>query len=87
MREALDSLPWARNAEIQFEKQQATVTVDTEEYEPEALIQALEAAGFGGKPALDDEAPEADQEELGTPEDVQVSFRVMGMKKAKSGAT
>ena len=81
MRRALESLPWARNATVDFAKKQASVTVDVEEFEPEALIAALEGAGFGG--ALVDEED--------TPNEAvalaRVTFQVSGMMKTKSGAT
>ncbi len=46
MRKALESLPWVRKAEIHFDKKQAVVTVGSKHYKPEALVKALEAAGF-----------------------------------------
>ena len=76
-------MPWVRKAEVQFEKQQATVTVETEHYEAEALVKALDAAGFGGSVA----APTKDTKQATTPPGLRVTFRVMGMKKTKSGAT
>ena len=86
MRQALESLPWARKAEINFEKKQATVTVDSKLYEPESLIKALEDAGFGGKVV---EAGDKKKKEkaAAAPAAPRVTFQVSGMKKTRSGAT
>ena len=45
------SLPWVRQAQVDFDKKQAVVTVEVEKYDEQALLKALEEAGFGGKVA------------------------------------
>ncbi|TDJ68339.1 MAG: copper chaperone [Planctomycetota bacterium] len=82
MREALESLPWARKAEIDFETKQATVTVESKLYEAEALIKALKEAGYGGK-VVDT----GGNEKPAAAAPSRVTFHVTGMKKTKSGAT
>ena len=83
MLKVLESLPWVRKAEIDFEKKQATVIVETKLFKPEELTRVLVDAGFGGTVAKDI----AKVEKAKTPPGLRVTFRVSGMKKAKSGAT
>lgn len=80
VRNALQALPWVRKAEIDYDKKLARVTVETKSYQPSALVAALKAAGFGGKPIVKDKAKAG----LAGP---RVTFHVKGMKKTKSGAT
>lgn len=47
MQEALESLPWVRTVEVEADT--AHLTVDADRYDPDALLGALEDAGFGGK--------------------------------------
>ena len=49
MRDALATLPWAKNVQVNFERKQATFTAETERYDEAAIIAALEKEGFGGK--------------------------------------
>lgn len=71
-----------RKAEVDFASKQATVTADAEAYDEDALIAALEEAGFGGSVAA---AQGQDGEE--TARLPRVTFEVRGMKKTRSGAT
>ncbi len=80
MQKALESLPWVRKATVDYEKKQATLTVDMGRYQAEEAFAALKEAGFGGK-ALE-KKPAADFAKFPS-----VSFHVGGMMKAKSGAT
>ena len=49
MRKALTSLPWVRQVQVNFATKQATVTTNVANYDEKAMLEALEAAGFGGK--------------------------------------
>ncbi len=49
MRKALETLPWVRQVQVNFDKQQAVVTADAAKYDEKALLRALEKAGYGGK--------------------------------------
>ena len=81
VQKALQALPWVRKVEIEYDKKLARVTVEKKFYEPQALIDALEGAGFGGKAIQEVEVGKA--VESGP----IVTFHVIGMKKTKSGAT
>ena len=50
-REALATLPWAKNVQVDFDKKQATFVADTASYDEAAIIATLEKEGFGGKVA------------------------------------
>ena len=82
MREALGSLPWVRKATVDYGKKQATLTVEEGRYDPREAFAALKKAGFGGE-ALETSEGHKDARES-FPE---VSFHVIGLKKARSGAT
>jgi len=47
VRDALAALPGVRFVKIDFEKQQAVVTVEQSTLDEEKLIDALKVAGFG----------------------------------------
>ena len=49
VRKALTSLPWVRQVQVNFDTKQAIVTADAARYDEKAMLEALEAAGFGGK--------------------------------------
>jgi copper chaperone CopZ len=49
VQKALETLPWVRKVQVDFAKEQAVVTVETEKYDEKALVRALEKAGYGGK--------------------------------------
>lgn len=49
MREALASLPWVKNVQVNFDKKQATFTADMEQFDLGAIHRVLEAEGFEGK--------------------------------------
>lgn len=49
VREALTSLPWVRQAQVNYERKQAVVVVETERYDESAIVRALEQAGYEGK--------------------------------------
>ena len=49
VRQALTSLPWVRQAQVNFGTKQATVTAEAARYDQKAMLKALEEAGFGGK--------------------------------------
>lgn len=78
MREALEALPWVRKAEISFLKKQAIVVVESGEYNPSKLIEAIKSSGFEGK--IVGVESNANKRQI-------VALIVRGMKKAKSGAT
>jgi copper chaperone CopZ len=48
VRDALATLPWAKNVQVNFDRKQATFTADTEQYDEAAIIAALKKEGFGG---------------------------------------
>jgi len=48
VREALGTLPWVKQVELDYGKKQATVTIEPEKLDENALIQVLEQKGFGG---------------------------------------
>ena len=88
MRKALESLPWASKATVDFARQQATVTVESKRYDEKALLKALKDAGFGGTVVPgDSKQKEEEQPSAKPPEGARIAFRVTGMKKTKSGAT
>ncbi len=74
-------MPWVRRAEIDYEMKLASVTVEKRFFKPQALVDALKGAGFGGE-VIQKNAP--DKAEKTKP---LVTFHVIGMKKTKSGAT
>ena len=84
VRKALQALPCVRKVEVSFTEARAKVTVETAQYEPGALVKALEAAGFGGKAA---KQKGAEEPKAKTPAGLRVSFHVGGLMKTKSGAT
>lgn len=43
------SLPWVREAKVDYYKKQAVVTAEAAKYDEQALLKALERAGYGGK--------------------------------------
>lgn len=49
VRQALTSLPWVRQAQVNFETKRATVTAEAARYDEKAMLKTLEDAGFGGK--------------------------------------
>lgn len=80
MRKALRSLPWVREAKVDYGAKAATVVVERKSYEADRLVGALEKAGFGGEVQPQDKKGKAHQNPA-------VTFHVVGMKKTKSGAT
>ncbi|MFT5292166.1 MAG: hypothetical protein ACI82F_004252 [Planctomycetota bacterium] len=89
MRKALESLPWAGKATVDYLEKQATVSVVTKDYDERALFKALKDAGFGGSvKATDNAQRDYDEQPPAKPiEGAVVAFQVSGMKKTKSGAT
>ena len=87
MRRALESLPWARKATVDYASKQATVTVESKSYDEKALLKALEDAGFGGSVASGGDKKGDEEPAAKPPEGARVAFHVTGMKKTKSGAT
>lgn len=79
MRKALRSLPWVREAKVDYSSGTATVVVERSSYDAEKLVAALEKAGFGG------EVRPQDEKQAG--QSPEVTFHVIGMKKTRSGAT
>ena len=82
MREALEALPWVRKVTVDYGKKQATLTVEEGRYDPQEAIAALKKSGFGGKAADTSESHKDARESF-----PEVSFHVIGLKKARSGAT
>jgi copper chaperone CopZ len=46
VRKALESLPWAKNVEVDGESKQATFRADPERYDEKAIVRVLDKAGF-----------------------------------------
>ena len=63
-------------------KKQATLTVEKGRGDPQEAIAALKKVGFGGKAADISESHDDARESF-----PEVSFHVIGLKKARSGAT
>ncbi|MBL4770435.1 MAG: hypothetical protein JKY61_04710 [Planctomycetes bacterium] len=89
MRNALESLPWARKATVDYPSKQATVTAVSKNYDETELLKALKDAGFGGAVVSTDSKKKSSDDEPAAkpPEGPRVAFHVTGMKKTKSGAT
>ena len=51
MRDALATLPWAKNVQVNFDRKQATFTAETERYDEAEIARVLKDAGFGLKAA------------------------------------
>jgi hypothetical protein len=49
VRDALATLPWAKDVQVNYDRKQATFSADAERYDEAAILQALEKEGFGGK--------------------------------------
>jgi hypothetical protein len=49
VRKALTSLPWVRQVQVDFARQQAVVTVLAEKYDRAALLKVLARQGYDGK--------------------------------------
>jgi copper chaperone CopZ len=47
-RDALATLPWAKNVQVNFDRKQATFVAEIASYDEAAIIAALEKEGFGG---------------------------------------
>ena len=47
-RDALATLPWAKDVQVHFDRKQATFVAETARYDESAIIAALEKDGFGG---------------------------------------
>jgi len=71
VRKALRSLPWVREAKVNYAAKTATVLVERNARVPGKLVEALEEAGFGGKV----QPPAKKKEGRGT----CVTFHVLGM--------
>lgn len=87
MLKALESLPWARSAVVDYSNKQATVTVVSKNYEEKALLTALKSAGFGGSVVAKAEKTGDEEPATKAPKGERVAFHVTGMMKTKSGAT
>lgn len=48
-RKALTSLPWVRQAQVDYERQQAVVTVISQRYDAKLLLRVLEKEDFKGR--------------------------------------
>lgn len=48
-REALETLPWVTNVQVDFERKQATFTAETAKIDETAIKKVLEEAGFEGR--------------------------------------
>ncbi|MBL4770210.1 MAG: thioredoxin family protein [Planctomycetes bacterium] len=84
MRRALESLPWASKASVDFRKKRATVTVVSNSYDEKAMLSALKSAGFGGSVVAKKTKPKP---KVKTPPMARVAFHVTGLKKDKAGST
>lgn len=47
-REALTTLPWAKNVQVDFDRNQGTFVAESASYDEAAIIAVLEKEGFGG---------------------------------------
>ncbi len=57
MRRALETLPWVRQVEVDFDSKQAVVAVVADKYDPKALLKALEKEGYQGKVVKEGDKP------------------------------
>ncbi len=80
MQKALQSLPWVGKVQVDFESKTAKVEVEKTRFDPAKIIAVLTKAGYGGKIQAKDLAKAKAMDSV-------IVFRVLGMKKAKSGAT
>lgn len=48
-REALAALPWAKEVSVSFNKKQATLVAESEQFDEDAIVRVLKDAGFDGK--------------------------------------
>jgi copper chaperone CopZ len=48
VRDALESLPWAKHVQVDVENQQATLRADPAQYDEAAIVAVLDKAGFAG---------------------------------------
>ena len=48
MRKALESLPWAKQVQVDYEHRQATLRAEPAELDETAILAALDKAGFAG---------------------------------------
>jgi cation transport ATPase len=80
VQKALRSLPWVREAKVDYAAKAATVVVERKSFAADQLVSALKKAGFGGEVQPQDSKQKAHQNPA-------VTFHVIGMKKTKSGAT
>jgi copper chaperone CopZ len=49
VRQALESLPWVRKVQVNFEKKEAVVTAEADRYDEKALLKSLAKTGYKGK--------------------------------------
>jgi copper chaperone CopZ len=49
VRDALATLPWVKNVQVDFDRKRATFTAETARYDEAAIIRVLENEGFGAK--------------------------------------
>ena len=49
MREALATLPWVKNVQVDYDKKQAAFTAESARYDEAAIIRVLKDEGFGAK--------------------------------------
>jgi copper chaperone CopZ len=52
VQKALESLPWAKQVQIDFANRQATFRADPAQYDENAIVRALDEAGFAGSKVL-----------------------------------
>ena len=48
MQKALESLPWAKQVQVHYEKKQAVFRADPAGYDENAVVRVLEQAGYRG---------------------------------------
>jgi copper chaperone CopZ len=46
VQQALESLPWAKQVQVDFNSKRATFRADPARYDENAIVRVLEAAGF-----------------------------------------
>jgi copper chaperone CopZ len=48
VQKALESLPWAKQVQVNFDRKQATFRADPPRYDGNAVVRVLDEAGFAG---------------------------------------
>jgi hypothetical protein len=49
VRDALATLPWVKDVQVNYDRKQATFTAEIARFDEASIVSALEKEGFGGK--------------------------------------